>query len=304
MARLVVKRTPWWVSQKKLLFVWLPLASLQAATLAGFGYFYHRIDNLEEQTNETNKQTAAFNGDSLPLHTITTPEAVVAPVPPIPAAPERDVPDLHSTLLASVNPATAPNIAPQTPPKIEVTYYQVKPTPASPEPVAKPTPPAPKPVVAEKTVEKKSVPAPEPMVKDKPKPEVKKVVPVPEPTPPAAKVKAKEAARTAQANREGLHVLIKTEPKAADPLPSQVDSVWVYLGELRNYGWYDQKLHISPSSGLPEIGQVYQTQFIPNVYSSPYGRQLAGGFHLGESVLIHDVRRGRNDDVWALVSAQ
>lgn len=40
MARLVVKRTPWWVVHRKWLVVWLPLAGLQAATLAGLGYFY------------------------------------------------------------------------------------------------------------------------------------------------------------------------------------------------------------------------------------------------------------------------
>ena len=113
--------------------------------------------------------------------------------------------------------------------------------------------------------------------------------------------------RTATANRSGSVVrqLTNTTKRPdIEPLPVQVDRVWVYLGELRDYGWYDQKLHIAPSSGLPAVGNVYLTQYIASVHAAPYGRQLAGKFHLGERVLVHDVRRGRGDDVWGLVSAQ
>lgn len=112
---------------------------------------------------------------------------------------------------------------------------------------------------------------------------------------------------TAAANRSALpeRLAVNKPPRREiEPLPTQVERVWVYLGELRDYGWHDQKLHIHPSSGLPEAGRIYTTQFIPNVYSAPYGRQMAGQFHLGERVFVHEVRRGRGNDVWGLVSAQ
>ena len=60
MARLVVKKAPWWASHKKQVLVWLPVASLQASTLAGLGYVYHRLAGLEEQ-QASEAITAAVN---------------------------------------------------------------------------------------------------------------------------------------------------------------------------------------------------------------------------------------------------
>ena len=273
MARLVVKRTPWWVAHRKLVVVWLPLASLQAATLAGLGYFYHRLDDLEQKTETSALTTPAPITASAPVATPAPvviappapPPVVIAPEPIVvatlpPPSPAHDVPDVRD---ANVSPPPLP--------------AKSEPEPKAPVEPVKPAKPV-------------ATPAAAPV-----KREVKT-------KPPAA-----ASDRTATANRSGSVVrqLTNTTKRPdIEPLPVQVDRVWVYLGELRDYGWYDQKLHIAPSSGLPAVGNVYLTQYIASVHAAPYGRQLAGKFHLGERVLVHDVRRGRGDDVWGLVSAQ
>jgi hypothetical protein len=78
-------------------------------------------------------------------------------------------------------------------------------------------------------------------------------------------------------------------------------SKWVYLGELRDYGWYGQKLRISPDSGLPEEGGTYQTQQIHGLYDEPHGRRVMGGFQLGDTVTVQKVRQEENGGVWAEV---
>ena len=268
MARLVVKKTPWWVAHRKFVVVWLPLASLQAATLAGLGYFYHRLDNLEQKTETSALVTPAPLAASVPVAT-PVPVVVASPVPPIVLAPEPVV-------VATLTPPSATQDVPE---------------------------------IRDANVTPPSLPAKSESVPKAPIEPVKPVKPVAAPV--KREVKAKPAAvasdRTATANRSRSVVrqLTNTTKRPdIEPLPVQVDKVWVYLGELRDYGWYDQKLHIAPSSGLPAVGRVYLTQYIESVHAAPYGRQLAGKFHLGERVLIHDVRRGRNNDVWGLVSAQ
>jgi outer membrane biosynthesis protein TonB len=262
MARLVVKRTPWWVAHKKWVMVVLPLATLQAATLAGFGYFYHRLDSLEQQGDNV----AAF--PSLP-----PPQVPMEPL----ATTQQDVPEMgnasgqHQNELALVSE-----------PMMQV--------PDKPEPVSeakpekKPVEVGKKEVVrhpAAKVVEKVSK---ERVVEGK-----HKAVAVP--------VEKKQVDLTALANRSGLQ---RSEPvrSAASGKPG----VWVYLGELRDYGWYGQMLHISPTSGLPEAGRSYQAQYIQRVYASPYGKVVDGQFHLGEWVYLHEVVRGRKNDVWGRVS--
>lgn len=280
MARLVVKRTPCWVVHRKWLVVWLPLAGLQAATLAGLGYFYHRLDNLEKPA-ERGGVVVPVVGAVTPVASVPEPvvTTVVPPVPitepPAPLPPiaaNHDVPEVHYVFLPAAEPPATAKVMEKTP------------VAASPKKPAGDVPPS----------------------KQERKPELKPVAQKPK----AQSVGTAGTAAddlTATANRAALpeRLAVNKAPRQEiEPLPTQVERVWVYLGELRDYGWYDQKLHIHPSSGLPEEGHVYTTQFIPNVYSAPYGRQMAGQFHLGERVFIHEVRRGKGDDVWGLVSAQ
>lgn len=271
MARLVVKRTPWWVAHRKLVVVWLPLASLQAATLAGLGYFYHRLDDLEQKT-ETSALTTPAPLSTSALVAVPVPAVVAPPVPPVALAPE---------------PIVVANLTPPPPsydmPEVrDVNVIPPPPLPVKPEPAPK--------AIVEPVKSAKPAVAPAPVKRD-------------------VKTKPTSVAndRTVIANRSRNVVRQLTDTTKRpdiEPLPVQVDRVWVYLGELRDYGWHDQKLHIAPSSGLPAVGNVYLTQYIASVHAAPYGRQLAGKFHLGERVLLHDVRRGRGDDVWGLVSAQ
>lgn len=78
-------------------------------------------------------------------------------------------------------------------------------------------------------------------------------------------------------------------------------SVWVYLGELRDYGWYGQKLHVAPDSGLPEVGKSYRTQKIHGFYDTPHGNRSMGGFQQGDKVIVQQVIHEGNGDVWAEV---
>ncbi len=265
MARLVVKRTPWWVAHKKWVMVVLPLATLQAATLAGFGYFYHRLDSLEQHSENT---------------------AVLPPLPPpqVPVEPlattQQDVPEvskvpaLHQDKLVLVSEPLV-----QEPAKLGLKPVRdPQPEEKPPAEVAKEdiaNPPAPK------AVEKHS--------KGKAEDGKGKAV--------APAVEKKQVDLTAQANRSGLQ-----RPEPVRAVPAARPGVWVYLGELRDYGWYGQMLHISPTSGLPETGRSYQTQYIQRVYASPYGKVIDGEFHLGEWIYLHEVVRGRKNDVWGRVS--
>lgn len=253
MARLVVKRTPWWVAHKKWVMVALPLATLQAATLVGFGYFYHRLDSLEQHTENT-------------LAPLPSPQ-IQMPVKPL-ATTEQDVPapGKDTTLHGEKVPLTSEIVT------------QVLKTSSNPK---------------HQGVSKTTVTA----VKESVKPAVANVLnksrkeKVEHPT-----VDKKRVDVVAVANHAGLQ---RSQP--ARPAPVKA-GVWVYLGELRDYGWYGQMLHISPSSRLPETGRAYQTQYIQRVYASPYGKVIKGEFHLGEWVYLHEVVRGRKNDVWGRVS--
>lgn len=276
MTRLVVKRTPWWVAHRKLVFVWLPLASLQAATLAGLGYFYYRLNDLEQKAETSVPVTPETPVVSVP---IATPEPVIATPPTVPVMPEQpviaatpaspppthDIPDVRDTKVSP--PTSLPPVKPE--PARQAPIASVKPV----KPINPPVKPAPTQVKRD--------------VKTKP------VAPTHNHT------------ATANHSRNVVRQLTNTmKTPNIEPLPAQVDKVWVYLGELRDYGWHDQKLHIPPKSGLPAVGRIYLTQYIATVHAAPYGRQLAGKFHLGERVLLHAVRYGYGNDVWGLVSAQ
>ncbi|MDD5392331.1 MAG: hypothetical protein PHE17_04865 [Thiothrix sp.] len=290
MARLVVKRTPWWVAHKKLVMVWLPLATLQAATLTGFGYFYHRLDNLEQQADVSNSRSMVVA--DTPVMLAATDISVATPVPPVPSSPpvsEADVSVAKEVLLQAATLLRDKTQEDKVVEEDKIVLASVKPEPA---PVAvKPAdPPKAKAEAKEQPKAEKKKPEPEPVVKEKKQPA------------------NSDADKTAIANREALH---RSAAATASPLvmpevkPASAEGgVWVYLGELRGYGWYDQKLHISPSSGLPEVGRTYKTQHIQGFYDAPYGKQRDGEFHLGESVYIQEVRRGAKNDVWAKVSGR
>jgi hypothetical protein len=280
MARLVVKRTPWWVTHRKMAMVWLPLAGLQAATLAGFGYFYNRLDDLEQHADKSPPRAIVVS-DS-PVLTKGADISVVSPVPPIPVdspASAADVAAAKEVLLQAATTILQDNKAADDKSEGKIVLA------AKPEPTYEPKP--------------KPQPHPHPQPKAQVIPEKKK------PAPPVEERKHPvntDTERTAKANSETLR---RSGPAVAVAAPeAAVEGVWVYLGELRNYGWYDQKLHIPPASGLPEVGQTYKTQHIVGVYDVPYGEQRAGEFHLGESVFLYEVRRGRKDDVWGRVSAR
>lgn len=273
MARLVVKRTPWWVAHKKLVMVWLPLATLQAATLTGFGYFYHRLDNLEQQADVSHSR-AMVVADT-PVMLAATDISVAPPVS------EADVSVAKEVLLQAATLLRDKTQEDKVVAEGKIVLASVKPEPT---PVA--VKPADPPVKAK--AEKKK-PESEPVAKGK------------------KQHANSDADKTALANREALH---RSAAATASPLVVQEaglasgGGVWVYLGELRGYGWYDQKLHISPSSGLPEVGRTYRTQHIQGFYDAPYGKQQDGEFHLGESVYIQEVRHGAQNDVWAKVSGR
>lgn len=255
MARLVVKRTPWWKAHKKWAMVVLPLATLQAATLVGFGYFYHRLDSLEHQA-----ESPAASTPSAP--------------PPVPVKPlastERDVPEpskeqaLHAeTIVLKTG--------------VLMQEAEVK--------VASIQPPESKAAV----VGGKEMPKLPPATKLVEKAEKRQVV--------KHSPEKKAADLTAVANRSSLQ-----RSKPVKPTLPVKQGVWVYLGELRDYGWYGQMLHIPPTSRLPTPGRSYQTQYIQRVYTAPYGKLIQGKFHLGEWVYLHEVVQGRRNDVWGRVS--
>ena len=86
------------------------------------------------------------------------------------------------------------------------------------------------------------------------------------------------------------------------PKPLEDHGRWVYLGELRDYGWYGQKLHVAPDSGLPNIGQTYRTQLIHGTYDQPHGNRSMGGFQQGDVVQVENVQRETDGKVWAKLS--
>lgn len=92
-------------------------------------------------------------------------------------------------------------------------------------------------------------------------------------------------------------------PNKSNTLRQQDDNGrWVYLGELRDYGWYGQKLHVAPNSGLPNIGQTYRTQLIHGTYDQPRGNRSMGGFQQGDVVQVENVQQESDGKVWAKLS--
>ena len=77
MAQLLVKKSSWWEFSTKQALIWVPVAAVQASTLAGLGYFYHRLNVLEAQSM---RQPVLANA----LQDVTAPTTRLNRIPPPP----------------------------------------------------------------------------------------------------------------------------------------------------------------------------------------------------------------------------
>lgn len=264
MAQLVVKRTPWWAAHKKGLMVVLPLVTLQAATLIGFGYFYYRLDTLERQ---------AVN--SAPVSVMPEAENSV-PFRPFVMA-QQDVADVDGTASVQLNNVEfALKASPEeSESKLEAqTAHGGK----------------------LKAIESKKVLILSPANKPEQQLQKQKADVLHEEKRKAVEKKGKTAAPVTVARISSSQSVASKQPAPAN------ESVWVFLGERRDYGWYGQMLHIPPGSGLPTAGKLYQTQYIQRVFDAPYGKVVRGKFHLGEWIYLNEVAKGRKNDVWGRVT--
>ena len=162
-----------------------------------------------------------------------------------------------------------------------------------------------KPESKEKSVNKVA-PKTEKLAKVPEKPlEPKKVEKVPE----TSALKPVKLPKLVKAKHEKLVVSSIEKPLNTEAKPNKSatklqddNGRWVYLGELRDYGWYGQKLHVAPNSGLPDIGQTYRTQLIHGTYDQPHGNRSMGGFQQGDVVQVENVERENDGKVWAKLS--
>jgi hypothetical protein len=281
-AQLIIKKLSWWEGNAKQLILWGPIAAVQASTLAGLGYFYHRLNELEMQSAVPQQPLLANTLQDVapPIPAVRT-SRIPPPLPPVPAP---------SPVVLQVTMASP------------VTQDVMR--------VGQDFSIAEKPVVAKSKPAAKKNKNTNTAKDDSSKKHVKAV---------AADTTLVTFDLTAQANRSALPSLpaIEVNTMAIEPEPEvQLDaepeivphrtapvgvSKWVYLGELRDYGWYGQKLRISPDSGLPQEGGTYQTQQIHGLYDEPHGRRVMGGFQLGDTVTVQKVRQEANGGVWAEV---
>ncbi|OQX06322.1 MAG: hypothetical protein BWK73_31230 [Thiothrix lacustris] len=292
MAQLLIKKSSWWEFNAKQAIIWLPVAAVQASTLAGLGYFYHRLNELEAPPAVPPQPLLANTLQDVapPTPTVRT-SRIPPPLPPVPAP----IPVALQVRLASSATqdvmrvgqdfATAEKPAVTKPPKPAV---KNKTTDASKEHVSKKNVPD---AVMETT-----------FVSLDPTAEAN-----------LAALPAPADLETA-ANADMAVVVIEPVPESAPDATIAVDSEivphrtapvgvskWVYLGELRDYGWHGQKLRIPSDSGLPEEGGTYHTQQIHGLYDEPHGRRVMGGFQLGDTVTVQKVRQEENGGVWAEV---
>ncbi len=275
MAQLLVKKSSWWEFNTKQALIWVPVAAVQASTLAGLGYFYHRLNVLEAQSM---RQPVLANA----LQDVTAPTTRLNRIPP----PPPPAPVSASWQVALDSPVALGFM------RVGQDFSQVA--------LAKPKP-------------KQQVVSVMPAVlHDAESADVKRVAQANRSTSPV-KLKKITQQQLAPATPESepvevpevvsaepLLVAIPAEIPRGKPLPVGIVA-WVYLGELRDYGWYGQRLHISPSSGLPEVGGEYRTQKIHGIYDQPHGNRTMGGFQQGDVVSILDVQHESNQGVWAKV---
>ena len=275
MAQLLIKKSSWWEFSAKQALIWVPVAAVQASTLGGLGYFYHRLNVLEAQ----------------PTRQPVTPQLRVSRIPPPP--PPAATPTLWPVALDSPQSLgfmrvgqDFSSLAASSPRAVSTMSARKTPTvlPATSKPVEKASHVR-KNSDAERVARANQA---DPTVK------LKKAIHVT--TPP---VEVLELADVADVDVP-TSVVIPAEVPRGKPLPVGLVA-WVYLGELRDYGWYGQRLHIAPDSGLPEIGAEYRTQKIHGIYDQPHGNRTMGGFQQGDVVSILDVRHEANNGVWAKV---
>lgn len=312
MAQLVVKRTPWWSTPfAKHAMFWIPIAGLQAGTLAGLGYFYNRLSDIEQ--NSVGSSPVASAPSTVKPVSVADAPAVDVEVQPV--LVDRSMPSpapvpLHAALAVSATHDMMRAGERFQPPSQATTQADV----AEPVAVAAISPVKPeavvekKPQVTEKVVDKKSEEkkTSKPVAASKPAP----VVVVDVGTDPTALANQSElpAIPVSVPDVVAATVALPDEPATTAPekpyggAPTPVGVVaWVYIGELRDYGWYGQKLHIPPKSGLPELGRSYRTQTIHGLYETLHGKRVMGGFQLGDTVLLHEVQVEAGGKVWARV---
>ncbi|WML89954.1 hypothetical protein RCF98_13365 [Thiothrix lacustris] len=273
MAQLLVKKSSWWEFNTKQALIWFPVAAVQASTLAGLGYFYHRLNVLETQPVRQPVLANALQDVKAPS---TRLNRVPPPLPPAPAPASWQVAMDSPVALGFM--------------RVGQDFSHVA-----------PIKPKPKAVAVRSAV-----------LHDADRADIKRVA---QANRSASPVKLKKIAQQQLApavpesepvyvpevvNAEPLPVAIPAEITRGKPLPVGIVA-WVYLGELRDYGWYGQRLHISPDSGLPEVGGEYRTQKIHGIYDQPHGNRTMGGFQQGDVVSILDVQHESNHGVWAKV---
>ena len=84
MAQLLVKKSSWWEFNAKQAMIWVPVAAVQASTLAGLGYFYHRLNELEAQPPRQPLLANTLQDVKAPNSSRTR---RIPPPPPPPSAP-------------------------------------------------------------------------------------------------------------------------------------------------------------------------------------------------------------------------
>lgn len=317
MAQLVVKRdSSWWATPfAKHTMFWVPVAGFQAATLVGLGYFYERVTDIETQLGS---YTGGGTVSRAKPVTVTSTQSMSA-AGPVSLNPAFETGLARNTMLVGERFSS-----PQRPaPSVDIA-----------DPVEIVSIPVPEPVKADFSVEAGSSQRPA-RVHTKPvspsrklllasapvkqRKETPKTMAVVKPATSVVLDRDLEAERTATANREGIDqpVMTVAETVATTELPWAEDDpsikpfggaptpvgvvTWIYIGELRDYGWHGQKLHVAPGSGLPEVGQNYRTQMIHGLYQQPYGKRAMGGFQQGDTVTVLEVAHEVNNDVWAKV---
>lgn len=300
MAQLVIKREPWWSTPfGKQIMIWVPVAGLQAATLAGLGYFYDRLSEME-----------LYGGSGL---------AGLGSVRDVPVTTEVETSKPRQLAVVSVSAPASGFVSRQSTLAMDTAKntMQVGETFSASADRSESVEAAPvlsidAPVVS--TKERVSVPPP--TIK-KTTVEKKKIVP-PKTVNPVELSFDLEARRTAAANLSGIRVpdgenaVVGGVP--VTPLPTANPNrpfdggltptgivTWIYIGELRDYGWHGQMLHVPPNSGLPEIGRNYRTQKIHGLYEQPYGKRVMAGFQQGDTVTVLDIMQEANHKVWAKV---
>jgi hypothetical protein len=269
MAQLLIKKSSWWEFNAKQAIIWVPVAAVQASTLAGLGYFYHRLQALEVQPTRQPLLANTLQDVAAPTVPTVRVSRIPPPLPPVPA------PTPVALQVTMTNPITQDAM------RVGQDFSAAeKPAPA-------------KPKLKERSNKK--------ILKEATAVTATTFVTI-DPTAEANLAALVVPAAPIEVEAEVVEVAAQTEPEIVPHRTAPVGvSKWVYLGELRDYGWHGQKLRIPSASGLPEEGGTYQTQQIHGLYDEPHGRRVMGGFQLGDTVTVQKVRQEENGGVWAEV---